>query len=389
MRIGIDGRGYLGSLDGIGRYTRTLISNLLELDNENEYVIFVLPNTDWSFVEKYSNARLFVYPHRHLSLATVHKLGPIVDNEGVDVFHSLFFVAPMNLRAGLLITVHDLMALTYPGFFGERFIIGQILATLYHRVYVPGSIRRADALVAVSDFTRQQLREYLQIPVERISVIYNMVDVNFKPEADSETDTAILRKYGLERGYLLYVGNTKPYKNIEGLLRGYARYQIKANEENDTHVPLVLAGKPDRFRKRVERGAEVLKIQERIRFLDEIPDADLPALMRGALALVQPSHVEGFGLPALEAMACGTPVIGSTASALSEVLGRSALLFPSDDSTKLGECILQLARSPELREKLSREGAERATNFRKESIVRQMLQLYRKVAAAKNQSIKD
>jgi len=377
MRIGIDGRGMQKSLDGIGRYTQNLVASILEADRENEYVIFTLPGVDWSFIQPFSNARTFEFPYRHLSLATIHKLGGLVDREGIDLFHSLFFVAPRKMRARLVITVHDLMALNYPGFFGERFIVGQILASLYHRIYVPSSIRRADAVVAVSDFTRQQLRDHLKLPAEKISVIYNMVDERFTPESGPGEDLEIWRKYGLQAGYLLYVGNTKPYKNVEGLLRGYARYQIKHEKP---HVPLVLVGKRDRFRPKVERVAQDLKIASQIRFIEEVTDEELPALMRGALALVQPSHVEGFGLPALEALACGSPVIASQASALSEVLGRSALTFPSDDNTKLGDCIGKLIADPGLREKLRSEGAQRAAGFRKEAISRELLQLYRKVA---------
>jgi glycosyltransferase involved in cell wall biosynthesis len=142
----------------------------------------------------------------------------------------------------------------------------------------------------------------------------------------------------------------------------------------------VLVGKRDRFRPKVERVAQDLKIASQIRFIEEVADEELPALMRGALALVQPSHVEGFGLPALEALACGTPVIASQASALSEVLGRSALTFPSDDNAKLGDCIGKLIADPGMREKLRAEGAQRAAGFRKEAISRELLQLYRKVA---------
>lgn len=380
MRIGIDGRGYGPSLDGIGRYTRNLVSSLLEVDPDNEYVIFVLPEADWSFLSGFSNARVFEFPHRHLSLATIYKLGPMVDQEGIDLFHSLFFIAPAKLRAKLIVTVHDLMALGYPGFFGQRFLIGQVLAALFHRMYVPPSIRRADAVVAVSDFTRQQLREHLNLSGEKISVIYNMVDPQFTTEHDPEADAKVLGAFGLQSGYLLYVGNTKPYKNIEGLFRGYARYQIKGER---CDVPLILVGKEDRFRKRAVRVAQELKIADRIRFLEEVPDGALSALMRQALALVQPSHMEGFGLPALEALACGTPVVASQATALSEVLGHSALVFPSDDSSKLGECICRLVQEPQLRERLSREGAERTAGFRKEAIAKEMLQLYCRVAKGK------
>lgn len=380
MRIGIDGRGYGPSLDGIGRYTHNLVSSLLELDADNEYVIFVLPEADWSFLSKFPNARVFEFPHRHLSPATIYKLGPLVDQEGIDLFHSLFFIAPAKLRSKLIVTVHDLMALGYPGFFGERFFIGQVLAALFHRMYVPSSIHRADAVVAVSDFTRQQLREHLKLPAEKISVIYNMVDPRFTTEHDPAVDAAVLEKFGLASGYLLYVGNTKPYKNIEGLLRGYARYQIK---EGKCDLPLILVGKRDRFRNQAVRVAQELKIADQVRFLEEVPDEDLPSVMRQALALVQPSHMEGFGLPALEALACGTPVIASQASALSEVLGHAALLFPADDTSKLGECICRLAQDPEVRGRLSLEGVERTANFRKEAIAIEMLQLYRRVAKAK------
>lgn len=383
MRIGIDARGYRPSLDGIGRYTRNLVCSLLEKDRDNEYIVFGLPESDWSFLSQYSNVRLFKFPYRHLSLATIYKLGPLVDREGIDVFHSLFFVAPKKMKAACIVTVYDLMALTFPRFFSERFIANEILANLYHKIYVPRSIQSADALVAISDFTRQQLREVLNVPSEKITVIYGQPDGAFSEETQQSQDEEKLQRYSLDPGYLLYVGNTKPYKNIDGLFRGYARYCIRSE---NSHAPLIMVGKEDRFRSRVMKVAETLKIDDKVRFLEEVPDQDLPALMRQALALVQPSHVEGFGLPSLEALACGTPVIASQATALSEVLGRSALLFAPDDTAKLGEHMHRLQNEPQLREKLKREGSQRAAAFRKESSIRELLKLYQKVAKSAGES---
>jgi len=380
MRIGIDARGLRPALDGIGRYTRNLVRGLLAADRETEYVLFILPDTDLAFLPRTEGVTPVAFPHRHLSVATVFRFGDTVRRAGVDLLHIPFFVGPRRYPVPTIVTVHDLMALTYPGFFSGRNRAAETAAAAFHRLFVPGSVRRADLVFADSEHTRKEVIRAVGVPPERTEVIYPFVEDGFRRPVAEEEIRSARERLGISRPYLLYYGSSKPYKNLPGLVSAYARLLSRGAE---SAPDLVMVGPPDRFRARVETLVRETGAGERVRFGKQVPDEVLVPLLKGAVALCFPSFEEGFGLPVLEAMTVGTPVITSRTSSLPEVAGEAALLVDPTDPASIAEALGRIACDQTLRRRLISLGRRQAERFEASRIVGKVLAAYRRVAEAR------
>ncbi len=264
-----------------------------------------------------------------------------------------------------IITVHDLVRLCFPftdETLGEK--VGLKLDIL--------GLKRAEHIIAVSSCTKEDLMRYLGIPESRISVIYNGVDRSiFKP-----VDRKIF-----DFPYLLYVGTERPRKNLATLLFAFALLKRDGMLKNYKLVKVGDAGRSDKFRQATLEEIRRLELWDDVIFVEHVPDRELATYYSSALALVMPSFYEGFGLPLLEAMACGCPVICSNTSSLPEVAGEAALLFPPHDAKELASKIKLLLTEPSIRNKLIQKGFERIEHFSWEKAARQTSLLYRRVEA--------
>ena len=286
----------------------------------------------------------------------------------VSVFLSPYYKGPLFSPCPTVITIHDLLFIRYPGcrrpWFDMRMIL---LAKLY--------AGRAPAIITDSEYSKRAILSLLHVPAEKVRVIPIAPDPVFRPIAS--TDAALL-KYGLVNPYLLYVGNFKPHKNLHRLLHSYAALERGLR----ARVPLVLAGMDEEHRPPLLRLAGTLGIADQVKFLGMIGDHDLPALYSGAAALVLPSLVEGFGLPALEAMCCGTPVIASNRAAIPEVVGEAGILFDPEDVPSMARAMTQVLTDPQLRERLRQQGLARAAEFTPERTTDQILGLLKDLCLA-------
>jgi glycosyltransferase involved in cell wall biosynthesis len=247
-------------------------------------------------------------------------------------------LAPLASTRSVLV-IHDLAALRHPEAYSPAY-------RAYQRLMLPALARRARLLITVSDFSRRELVEFVGVPPERIEVIPGGVDERFGPAAQADTDT-VRAHYRLERPYALAVGTLSARKNLDVL--------EEAARELDRHgIELVLAGS--------ERGY-LRSGPVTLRRLGYVLDRHLPGLYAGALALAMPSRYEGFGLPCLEAMACGTPVVASRSGALPETVGDAGLLVDPDDRDAFAKALLTAACDEPLRERLTLAGRERAAAF--------------------------
>jgi glycosyltransferase involved in cell wall biosynthesis len=374
LRIGIDGRGIFQELDGIGRYSLNLIRGLASIDRKNEYVILKNREVEGKIAEE-KNFHEVSVSYRHLSLLTPLYLPLLLNRFNLDIFHSLFFVGSIWGVESQIVTVHDLMALTFPGFFGGRSLLKEKAAFLYHRVFVPLSVRKSKKIIAVSQSTKSALVETLHVPPGKISVIYEGVDDCFrKAHTKREIEAFKIRK-GLPDQYLLYVGNMKPYKNIR--LMTSALSLLK--RENQLRHKLVIAGKKGRFFPLVYSEVKDRELVDQVIFLDYVGDDELPLLFKNADMFLFPSVHEGFGLPALEAMSLGVSTIVSNASSLPEVVGDGALLVDPESPQSLANAILRISNDSKLRSELSRKGIERSRAFSWEKTAHETLKLYRDV----------
>lgn len=368
VRIGIDARLMAYRQGGISNYTRYLLSALAELDPETEYRV-IRHRRDQTRAEMGPNfRRATVWTPCHHPLER-WALGAEVALLRLDLLHSPDFIPPAFGARHFVITVHDLHFLYYPQFLTEE-------SRRYYNAQIKWAVARADHILAVSEATRQDLVRLLGVPPGKVTVTYEGVTPNFRPLPLPQVRET-LNRYNLESGYLLFVGTLEPRKNLTGLL---AAYRILLDRK-ETGQPLVVVGRRGWLYEEIDRRVESLNLQAHVRFLHTVPDEDLPALYNGAALLAMPSFYEGFGLPALEAMACGTPVLISDRGSLPEVAGAAAVVVNPDDPEEMASGMARVLGNPDLQTRLREAGLAHAARFTWVETARRTLQVYRRLAS--------
>jgi glycosyltransferase involved in cell wall biosynthesis len=369
MRIGIDYTAAVRQMGGIGRYTRNLIRALAEIDQNGEYVLWVaggrrgLDDSDWP-----PNFHLRTIPlsDRWVNLLWQRMRIPLPIESMVghlDVFHSPDFVLPPTRSAArTLVTVHDLSFLRVPECFVPSF-------REYLKAAVRRSVARADAILADSESTRADLRELLGVSDERIAVVYPGVEARFRPIRETSVLEVVQRKYVLPERFILGVGTLQPRKNFTGLIDAFSRLM-------EPDLQLVLAGGVGWLHEPILETISQRHLQDRVRLLGFVDDHDLPALYSLATVFAFPSWYEGFGLPVLEAMACGTPVVTANNSALPEVAGNAALMVDAASPQELADALHVALVDEVRREELATAGFGHARQFTWERAAAQLQRCY-------------
>jgi glycosyltransferase involved in cell wall biosynthesis len=373
MHIGIDYTSAARQSAGIGRFTRELIRAALALDEDNDYRLLVAgrqPVAQAHLPRASRRYRLVQTPISERNLVRLwHRLQiplPVEVFLGrVDIFHSPDFVLPPVARAVKVLTIHDLSFLRVPECADPRlrWYLGQV---------VPRSVRRADFLLADSESTRRDLVELLGVPPDRVQVIYGGVDAMFAPVEDAEALRRAREKYARGRPFILAVGTLEPRKNYPTLIRAFARARQAARLPH----ALVIVGRKGWVYEPIFAAVDDLGLHDEVIFPGFVPDEELPALYNAADVLVTPSFYEGFGLPALEAMACGTPVIVSDVSSLPEVVGEAGVRIDPRDEAGLAEAIVRVVGDSALRAGLREAGLRRAREFTWDRAARELLGVY-------------
>ena len=387
MRIGIDYTAAVNQGAGIGRYTRQLVRALLALDTQDEIVLLAatpraarrvaaggrrLVRTGGAAPESQApNARLIRLPLSERVLTILwHRLRlplPVELFGGrLDVFHSPDFALPPVRQARTVLTVHDLSFMRVPE-------CSQPSLRAYLLRVVPPSVRRADVVLADSESTRNDVIELLGVGPDRVRVLYPGVDEGFQRVQDAQVLADVRQRYRLPERFVLSVGTLQPRKNLTRLIE--AHKQVRA----DADIELVIAGGAGWMYEGIFRRVEELGLQGAVHFPGYVGDEDLPALYTLADLFVFPSLYEGFGLPALEAMACGTPVVTSDVSSLPEVVGDAALMVDPHDVDALAEAMRRVLGEPSLRSAMIRRGLVRAQSFTWSRAAEELLCLYHEV----------
>lgn len=375
MKIGIDVTSAVMQGGGIGRYTRELVQTTLATDTENAYVLFSAPPPPEKTLSQ-------IFP---VNGRIQHKIAPLSEQwlyrlwyrarlpisvqrftGKLDLFHSPDFVLPpVSSNTPTLLTVHDLSFVHFPEVYPE------VLVNYLNKV-VPWSVGRATHILADSVATKHDLMALWQVADEKITVLYSGVNESFERVKDDEKITAVRSKYDLgDRPYLLSVGTVQPRKNYQMLIQAFAPLADKIPHN------LYIAGGKGWLYEEMMAEIEKQNLTDRVRFIGFIDDEDLPTLYSGADLYLFPSIYEGFGLPMLEAMACGVPVIASDVSSLPEVGQETAVLLPPHDLDKWTTAIESILSDPEQQQRMKNAGYHRVNQFSWEKSASQLLEIYR------------
>lgn len=357
MRIGIDARLTYYTRGGISNYIRQIVRHIPPLDPHNDY--FILHS--WKAKENLDAKRINCFTPAHHRLEQL-ALGVEMIPRRLDLLHSPDFIPPHGAFKKV-ITIHDLAFLHYPQFL-----------TLDSRRYYHDQIRdaatRAEAIITVSESARADVINLLNVPTEKITTIYEAPDPKFRPLPKEDVDAATAR-LGIPNRYLLFVGTFEPRKNVDGLIRAYATIKDAP--------PLVIAGNKGWLFEETFKLVHDLKLESRIHFIQDVSPDDIVSLYNAALALVLPSHYEGFGFPVLEAFACGIPVVISNRASLPELANGSTLICDPDDLASIAYTIQQALNDSQLRNSLIEKGFKRVKDFSWERCARETLEVYRKM----------
>jgi glycosyltransferase involved in cell wall biosynthesis/ubiquinone/menaquinone biosynthesis C-methylase UbiE len=374
MKIAIDVSLAVGESAGVGSYTLGLLEGLAAIDAENEYLLY-------SYLDRGPFPYLTLSQRHNFSFQTIKPGGehweliwscadlpPKETLPPVDILHSPFFNAPKEHHGALVVTIHDIAFLRYPQFHTEANRLHCLNGTLKAALY-------ADRIIAVSHHTKRDLMDYFSVSEDRIRVIYEAPRNIYYPEKDLVFVRSTLEHLGIYHNFILVVGSCEPRKNLKTLLQAYATYVQRYSDRE----LLVVAGGAGWLNEDISLSVADLGLAERVRFLGYVEESDLRVLYSAARLFVYPSFYEGFGLPPLEAMACGAPVITSNTSALPEVVGDAAILIDPHNSEELCQAMKAVLSDGDLRLKMRQQSLKRARFFSWERVAQETLAVYQEV----------
>ena len=369
LRIAIDAHSVGTRLGGNESYATNLIEALAEIDNVNQYTIFV---TRSEALDRFSNR----WPNFHVRATLPHTplvripltLSAELRRNRVDVLHVQFTSPPFS-PCPVVVSIHDLSFEHLPQTFKRR-------SRMQLRLTVRRSARNAAQVIALSEHARTDLINTYHLRPEKVNVIPLAASAAFAPVDDDNELQRVRQTYGINRDYILSVGSIQPRKNLHRLIEAYSLLRRKWTEGK---LPqLVLVGKNAWLYEEILRSAKDLEVGASIRLTGYVPESDLPALYSGALCFVYPSYFEGFGLPPLEAMKCGAPVIVGNKTSLPEVVGDAALMIDPFDVNAIAGAIEKIISEADFRTALRAKGIERAAHFNWQETARQTLAVYEK-----------
>ncbi len=367
MKVAIDARKLHDF--GIGTYIRNLLRHLARIDRENEYVLLCHEPDMGVAAQLGSNFRAVLEASANYSIREQFHVPWVLLREKPDVFHAPHYVLPTAIRCRSVVTIHDCIHLMFPQYLPNR------AAYAYARASMWRAAKHSDRILTVSEASKRDILRFFSVPPDKISVVYNAIDERFWIEPAPEDLARVRERFQLDHGFVLYVGTIKPHKNLVRLIEAFA--ELRTGEFED--LKLLIIGDEISKLPSLRRAVHSLKLHKHVRFLGFLPDETLAALYRLAAVFVFPSLYEGFGLPPLEAMASGTPVVTSNVSSLPEVAGDAAVLVDPYDVASIVDGMRRVLTDPVLAGELRRKGLVRARDFSWERSVARTHEIYRLV----------
>lgn len=367
--MGFNVNDILGSPAGIGRYTNNLVTNILKIDKDNKYFLFSpkrLPKRLRYKFSIYKNCHL-IESNNPITQLWLQSIVPyLLKRHQIDLFHSsnsTNFIGSVKR----IVTIHDVIYKRYPQYFTKKTILNLQIA--FWMVS-----KKAHYIIANSETTKNDIIKFLKIPESKIKVIYLGVDDNFKIIKDKDLLNKIDEKYGLTKNFILSMGTLEPRKNILTILRAF--YKTKARN----NYKLILVGKRGWFFKEIFRLINQLKMEKYVKYLGYVDDVDLPLILNLASLFVYIPFFEGFGLPVLEAMKCGVPVITSNVSSIPETINGAGVLVSPTNIDELAQEIDLILENEKLRQNMISKGLKQAQKYSWEKAANQIIELFNSIS---------
>lgn len=374
MRIGIEAqRLFRKKKHGMDIVALELIKALQQLDTPHQFFVFVKPDEDNQVIKETKNFKIIEVNGGPYPVWEQIKLPAAAKQVKLDVLHCTSNTAPLKSPVPLVITLHDIIYL-------EKLNLSQgtwyqRIGNLYRRWNVPKVVKISKAIATVSNYERNRIIEHFSLPKDKVSTVYNAVGSHFKPNTDKSVAKAISEKYKLPEQYMFFLGNTDPKKNVRGVM---AALKI-LKQQGKLALPVVMPDLDGDYLRRILAELKATDLLDNIFLCGYIPNQELPLIIGNATIFLYPSLRESFGIPLLEAMACGVPVITSNTSSMPEVAGDAALLIDPFKPETLAENIELLLNDAQLRQQLVEKGIDRAKEFSWHNTALQMIKLYENI----------
>lgn len=375
MKIGIEAqRLFREKKHGLEIVALELIRILQKIDQENEYVIFVRKDTDREIIHETSNFKIIEIDSSSYPLWEQWALPNAVKQERIDLLHCTANTVPLRLSVPTVVTLHDIIFMEKLNWSKNYY---QSFGNLYRRAILPRVINKVKKVITVSHSEKELITDRFQLPETSVEVVYNAVNSSFRKKEDAET-SQVRSRFNLPESFILFFGNIAQKKNSLETLKAYVLYATSSTDA----IPLVIAGAFEtEIRTMVESLNLPATIGSKIMIIGHIPFHDQPAIYNLATLFLYTSTRESFGMPILESMACGTPVITSSTSCMPEIAGGAACLANPYEAQDMAKAITKILGDPTYCQLLIESGYERAHQFTWEASARQLLTIYQKATA--------
>jgi glycosyltransferase involved in cell wall biosynthesis len=370
MRIGIEAqRLFRAKKHGMEVVALEAIRSLQKIDTQNEYVVFAKDDVDSKCIEETKNFKVVALPSKPYPVWEQYTLPKELKKHQLDLVHCTCNTAPLYLSKKLVLTLHDIIFLEQLSFKGTAY---QNFGNIYRRFVVPKIVKKCETIITVSDFERENIIKTLNLPEEKVKTVYNAVHPRFNTNYTTDELVAFREKYKLPESYILFLGNTAPKKNTIGAIKAYIEY---CRNTRDAKKMVVLDFSEDNLIKLLgELGASDLK--SNFYLPGYVPSVEMPKLYNLAFVYLYPSFRESFGLPIVEAMASGCPLITSNTSSMPEIAAGAALLADPYKPEEIAEKLIQMCSDTPLRNDFAAKGIERAKYFSWDNTAKQYQEIY-------------
>lgn len=376
-RIAFDAKRITSNATGLGNYSRFVVEALAAFHSEHRYYLCSPGKGNpalYSALQQREGIEWLLPEGRRMGGTFWRNFGvvPRLQKEGIDLFHGLSHELPLGIYGkgiATVVTIHDLIFIRYPHYYKP-------VDRLLYRLKYGHAARRADRVIAISEQTKRDVMEFFHVPVDRIDVVYQGCSPDFG-QATEEDESRARERYALPERYLLYVGSIETRKNLRLAVEALAHCR-------DRHIRLVAVGKRTPYCAEVQQCAERSGVADRLVMLHDVPFAFLPGIYRGAEVFVYPSRFEGFGIPIVEALASGVPVVAATGSCLEEAGGPSSLYTDPDDAEMMASMLDSILSDSSLREKMIADGRTYIERFSPEAVAQSLICVYDKVLQEKD-----